>query len=108
ASRNAGELVENALSLHAHGAARVAAAQDSDGVERHVRLFQELPQFVEGVPGIVILTVTNQQESALRVCSTLHFFDAEIAGVVQGSLAFRLDERELVQDRVAVAGSVEQ
>src|ERR1041384_1993461 len=61
ASGDARKLIQYSLAFHAERAAGVAAAQDADGVERDVRLFQQLAKLVEGVPGIVVLTVADEQ-----------------------------------------------
>src|ERR1044072_460809 len=83
ASGNAGKLVKNALAFHAEGAACVAAAQNSDRVERYVRFFQKLSQLVERVAGIVILAIADQEQRAFRVRAALDFLHAEITGVVE-------------------------
>src|SRR5215217_1335032 len=108
ASGNAGKLVESALAFHPEGAACVAAAQNPDRVERHVRFFQKLSQLVERVAGIVVLAVADQEQRAFRMCAALNFFNAEIAGVVECGLALGFDEGQLIQNRIAVAGFVEQ
>src|SRR5262249_17171422 len=82
ASGNARKLIQNSLAFHAERATSVAAAQNADCVERHIRLFQQLSQFVESVTGIVVLAIADEQQRALRVRSALHFLNAEIAGIV--------------------------
>src|SRR5207245_5095676 len=79
AARNAGEFVQDALSLHAQRAADVAAAEDSNGVEYDVRFLQYSTQFVEGVTRVVILSVADQQQRAFRMGPALYALDSRIA-----------------------------
>ena len=57
---------------------------------------------------VVVLPVADQQQGALRMRSALHFFNAEVAGVVERGLALGLDKGQLVENRIAVACPVEQ
>src|SRR2546423_4260902 len=106
ASGNSGEFIEGALTFHAERTARVAATQNSDRVKHDIGFLQHAPQLVEGVTRIVVLTVTNQKQSALWMSATLYAFDAQIARVVKRGVAARLHERQLVEHCIAVARAV--
>ena len=82
--------------------------ENADRVERHVRLFQKLPKFVERVPGIVVLPVADKEQGSFRMCSALHLFHPEIAGVVESGLALGLDKSEFIQNRITVACFIKQ
>src|SRR5205085_613687 len=107
-ARHTGEFIEDALAFHSQCAANVAAAENTDRVKYHFGFFQDSAQFVEGVTRVIVLAVANQEQRALRVRASLYALDAEIAGIVERRVVFRLHERELVQYGIAVARAIHQ
>src|SRR5205814_4168119 len=86
----------------------VAATDDPDGVDDDIRLFELASEFREGVARAVVLTVRDEQDGLLRVRAARHLVDAEVDGVVERRLPVRLDEGQLLKERVAVARLAEE
>ncbi|MCO5334651.1 MAG: hypothetical protein M9893_11730 [Pyrinomonadaceae bacterium] len=56
----------------------------------------------------VVLTVADHEQGAFLMCAPRNTFDAEVNGVVKGSVVLWLNKRPLLKHGTAVAGSVEQ
>jgi len=60
-ARDAREFIEDGLTLHAHCAACIAAAEVCDAVKRYVRPLFKRRRSSLNVNEIVVLTVANQE-----------------------------------------------
>src|SRR5581483_10985682 len=108
APRDARQLVQNPLALHAKRAADVAAAQNSNRVQHDVCFFEYAAQLVERVTRVVVLAVADQKQRALRMSTALNALDSQIASVIKRGVVLGLDERELVEHGVTVARAIHQ
>ena len=93
ASRDTRQFVQNALAFHTQAATGIVAAQNPNAIKSHIGFLQQPSQFVKGVPGIVVLAVADQKQSTFGMSSSLHFFDAEITGVVKRGIVFSFAQR---------------
>ena len=94
--------------FHAERAPHVATAENSNRVKHDVRFFQDSPQFIERVTRVIVLSIADQQQRALRMGAALHALDAEIAGIVERGVVLRLHEGQLIEHRVSIARPIHQ
>src|SRR5262245_52101161 len=96
-------LLKDRLPLHVQRPASSAAYFDNpDAVNLHAGFLEQFAQFAVGVARGVVLTVRDQEYRVAAVAALLDLLDPEIGGVVERRLPLRIDQRELIGQRVAV------
>src|ERR1051325_5850117 len=108
AAGNGRKLVQNGLAFDAERAAGVASAQDAYRIKHHVGFLKQAAHLAESVARIVVLPVADQKQRPLRVRPARDLFHAQITGVVERRVGFRVDEGELVEHGVAVARAIQE
>src|SRR5262245_11494908 len=103
AARGLRDLLQDRLPLHVQRPAGPAAYFDNpDAVNLHAGFLEQLAQFAVGVARGVVLTVGDQEYRVAAVAALLDLLDPQIRRVIKRRLPLRIDQRELVGQRVAV------
>jgi hypothetical protein len=71
-------------------------------INLHAGISETLPQLAIAVARGVVLTVRDQEYRVAAVAALLDLLDPEIGRVVERRLTARVDQRELIGQRVAV------
>src|SRR5262245_6923739 len=96
-------LLKDRLPLHVQRPACPAAYFDNpDAVNLHAGFLEQLAQFAVGVARGVVLTVRDQEYRVAAVTALLDLLDPQIRRVINRRLPLRIDQRELIGQRVAV------
>src|SRR5215467_7464869 len=100
-ARGLRDLLQDRLPLHVQGPAGPAAYFDNpDAVNLHAGFLEQLAQFVVGVARGVVLTVGDQEYRVAAVAALLDLLDPQIRRVIERRLPLRIDQRELVDQRL--------
>src|SRR5262249_46556481 len=75
---------------------------DPDGVHGDVSFLKPLADLIGRMPRMIVLPIANQNDGAFGKFPMGDLFDAEVEGVIERRLAFRLYVVELVQNDLAV------
>src|SRR5262249_55329537 len=96
-------LLKDRLPLHVQRPARSAAHFDNpDAVNLHAGFLEQLAQFAVGVSRGVVLTVRVEEDRVAAGTALLDLLDPQIRRVINRRLPLRIDQRELIGQRVAV------
>src|SRR5262245_13437553 len=96
-------LLKDRLPLHVQRpAGRAAHLDNPDAIYLHAGLSEALPQLAVGVARGVVLPVRDQEYRVAAVAALLDLLDPEIRRVIKRRLPLRIDQRELIGQRLAV------
>src|SRR5207245_11689964 len=73
ATRHGSNIIEDRLAIR--GELSVSWFFYPDRVDDYVRLFHKAPQLIEGVSRVIVLSIANHQESALRMSAVRDLVD---------------------------------
>src|SRR5215470_9145636 len=103
AARGLRYLLKDRLPLHVQRpAGRAAHLDNPDAVNLHAGFLEQLAQFAVCVARGVVLTVRDQEYRVAAVTALLDLLDPQIGRVVERRLPLRIDQSELIGQRLAV------
>src|SRR5262245_28495541 len=103
-ARGLRDLLQDRLPLYVQRPARSTAYFDNpDAVNLYAGLLEQLAQFAIGVARGIVLTVGDQEQRVAAVAALFDLLDPEISRVIERRLPLRIDQRELIGQRLAIA-----